>query len=106
MAPHICPHCEDILDNIFPLPPYSVDDADPHPILKTYSPDYTPCPDLNTTLQPITNTRPSTPSIPLEPPLPYDSLFATAVLSDSASAPPNIWIDPYCWNTDAGSDWD
>ena len=107
MASHRCPHCEDIPDDIFPLPPYSVDDPDPPPHYEDlFPPDYTPFPDLNTTLQPITNTRPPTPSIPLEPPPPYDSLFATAAPSDSAAAPPNIWIDPYCWDTDAGLDWD
>ena len=41
MAPHRCPHCEDIPDNIFSLPPYSFDDPDPHPIMKTYFPQIT-----------------------------------------------------------------
>ena len=36
MAPHRCPHCDDIPDDIFPLPPYSVNDSNPHPIMKTY----------------------------------------------------------------------
>ena len=38
MAPHRCLHCDDIPDSIFPLPPYSIDDPDPHPIMKTYFP--------------------------------------------------------------------
>ena len=31
IAPHRCPHCENIPANIFPLPPYSVTDPDPLP---------------------------------------------------------------------------
>ena len=42
MAPHRCPHCENIPGNIFLLPPYSFDDPDPHPIMKTYFPQTTP----------------------------------------------------------------
>ena len=40
MAPHRCPHCEDIPDDIFPLPPYSVDDPDPPPHYKDLFPPY------------------------------------------------------------------
>ena len=54
----------------------------------------------------MTNTRLPTPSIPLEPPPPYDSLFAATAPSDSDVAHPDIWNDPYDWDTDAGSDWD
>ena len=31
MAPHRCPHCETIPNNMFHLPPYSIDDPDPLP---------------------------------------------------------------------------
>ena len=58
------------------------------------------------TPQQITHNRPPIPPIPLEPPPPYDSLFATAAPLDSAVAPPNPWVDPYCWDLDADSDWD
>ena len=54
----------------------------------------------------MTNDRPPIASIPLEPHPPYDSLFATAVPLDSAEAPPNPWKNPYCWDLDAGLDWD
>ena len=54
-------------------------------------------------------TRLPTPSVPLDPPPPYDSLFATAVPPDSAVAPshfPDYWSNPYLWDMDAGLDWD
>ena len=54
-------------------------------------------------------TRLPTPSIPLDPPPPYESLFATTMPPDSAVAPPNFpdfWSNPYSWDTDTGSDWD
>ena len=107
MAPHRCLHCEDIPDDIFPLPPYSVDDPDPPTHYEDlFPPNYTPFSDLNTTLQPVTNTRPPTPLNSLKPPPHYDSLFAAAVPSDSAAVPPGIRNDPYCWDTDASSGWD
>ena len=88
IAHHRCPHCEDVPDNIFPLPPYSFDDPDPPPHYEDlFPPDYAPFPDLNTATQPVTDARPPTPSNPLEPPPPYDSLFATAAPPDSAVAP-------------------
>ena len=106
-GPHRYPHCKEIPDNIFPLPPYSIDDPN---LLTHYEdlfpPDYTPFPNPNMTPQQMTNDRLPIPSIPLEPPPPYDSLFATAVPLDSAEAPLNPWEDPYCWNLDAGLDWD
>ena len=40
----------------------------------------------------MTNTGLPTPSIPLEPPPPYDSLFAAAAPPGSDVAPPDIWI--------------
>ena len=58
------------------------------------------------TPQQVTHDRPPIPSIPLEPPPPNDSPFATAVSLDSAEAPPNPREDPYCWDLNAGSDWD
>ena len=57
------------------------------------------------TSQQITPYRPSILSTPLDPPSPYDSLFATAASTDSVEAPPNPWEDPSCWDIDAGSDW-
>ena len=56
--------------------------------------------------QQVTPKRPPILSIPLDPPPPYDSLFVTAVSLDSAETPPNPWEDPYCWDLDAGLDWD
>ena len=107
LGPHRSLHCEDILDDIFPLPPYSVDDPDLPPHYKDlFPPNYTPFPDINATPQSITNTRLPIPSIPLEPPPPHNSLFATAAPSDSAIAPPDTWNDPYCWDTDASLDLD
>ena len=49
MAPHRCPHCNDIPDNVFPLPPYSVTDPDPLPhcddlLPPGYTPFLTPMP--------------------------------------------------------------
>ena len=58
------------------------------------------------TPQQVTHNRPPIPSIPLEPPPPYDSLFATAAPLDSVEAPLNPWEDPYCWDLDTDSDWD
>ena len=87
MAPCRCPLCEDIPD-IFSLPPYSFDDPDPPTYFENlFPPDYTPFPDLNTATLPTTDARLPTPSIPLEPPPPYDYLFATGVPSDSVEAP-------------------
>ena len=70
------------------------------------SPDYAPFPNPDTTPQQMTNNRLPIPSIPLEPPPPYDSLFATAAPLDSAAAPPDIWENPYCWDINSSSDWD
>ena len=42
MAPHRCPHCEDIPDDIFPLPPYSVTNPDPPPHYDDLFPLVTP----------------------------------------------------------------
>ena len=87
MAPHRCPHCEDIPDDIFPLPSYSVTDPDPLPHYDDlFPPGYTPFPNPNTHLHPSFTTLPA-PSFPLDPPPPYDSLFATAAPSDSPVAP-------------------
>ena len=49
MAPHRCPHCEDIPDHIVLLPPYSVNDPDP-PLHydDLFPPGHTPFPDPNT----------------------------------------------------------
>ena len=44
MALHRYPHCEDIPDNIFSLPPYSFEEPDPHPIMKTNFPRLHPIP--------------------------------------------------------------
>ena len=64
-GPHRCPHCEDIPNDIFPLPPYSVDDPNPSPHYEDlFPPDYIPFPDLDTTMCLITNTRPPTPPFP------------------------------------------
>ena len=88
MAPHRCPHCEDIPDNIFPLPPYSVDDPSPPPHYEDlFPPGYTPFPNPNTYVCPISMTRLPTPSVPLDPPPLYDFLFATAGPPDSTVAP-------------------
>ena len=74
--------------NIFPLPPYSIDDPNPLPHYEDlFPPGYTPFPNPSTTTWPITMTQLPTPSIPLDPPPPYDSLFATAAPPDSAVAP-------------------
>ena len=54
-----------------------------------FPPGYTPFPKPNTHLCAST-TRLPTPSIPLDPTPPYDSLFATAVPLDSAVAPLNF----------------
>ena len=109
MAPHRFPHCDDIPENIFPLPPYSVNDPNPPAHYEDLFPTgYTPFPNPNTHLCP-SMTRQPIPSVPLDPPPPYDSLFATAVPPDSAVGPPyfpDYWSDPYLWDTDAGSDWD
>ena len=87
MAPHRCPHCKDIPADIIPLPPYSVTDPDPPPHYDDlFPPGYTPFPNPNTHLCPSFTTLPN-PSIPLDPPPLYDSLFATAVPPDSAVAP-------------------
>ena len=86
MAPHRCPHCDDIPDNIFPLPPYAVTDPDSPPHYDDlFPPGYTPFPSPNTHLCPSFTTLP-TPSILLDLPPPYDSLFATVAPSDSAVA--------------------
>ena len=95
MAPHRCPHCEDVPNNIFSLPPYSIDDPNPHPIMKTYFPLTTP-PSLTQTPPCAPSVILTThPSIPSDPPPPYDSLFPTAAPSDSAVTPPDIWNNPY-----------
>ena len=56
--PHRCPHCEVFPNVIFPLPPYSVNDPDPHPIMKTCFPNYSPFPDPDMTPQQVTHNRP------------------------------------------------
>ena len=87
IAPHRCPYCKDILADIFPLPPYSVTDPEPPPHYgDLFPPGYTPFPSPNTHLCPSLTTLP-TPSIPLDPSPPYDSIFATAAPPDSAVAP-------------------
>ena len=87
IAPHRCPHCEEIPADIFPLPPYSVTDPDPLPhYYDLFPPGYTLFPNPNTHLHPSFTTLP-TPSIPLDPPPSYDSLFTTAAPPDSAVAP-------------------
>ena len=106
MAPHRCPHCDDIPDNIFPLPPYSKTDPDPLPHYDDlFPPGYTPFPNPNTHLHLSFNAPPPIPSIPLDPPPPYDSLSTTAASPDIAVASPS-WNDPELWDIDAGSDWD
>ena len=90
MTFHKCPHCEIVPDDVFPLPPYSVSNPNPPPHYEgLFPPNYSPFPDLNMTPQQVTHDRPPIPSIPLEPPPPYDSLFMTAVPLDSAEAPSN-----------------
>ena len=42
MAPQRCPHCEDILEDIFPLPPYYVNDPNPPPHYEDLFPLVTP----------------------------------------------------------------
>ena len=65
MAPHRCPYCKDIPDNIFPLPHYSVDDPNPPPHYKDlFLPGYTPFPNPNTYVSPISMTRLPTPPFP------------------------------------------
>ena len=62
-------------------------DPDPLPHYDDlFPPGYTPFPNPNTHLFPSFTTLP-TPSIPLDPPPPYDSLFTTAAPPDSAVAP-------------------
>ena len=87
IAPHRCPHCEEIPGDIFPFPPYSATDSAPLPHYDDlFPPGSTPFPNHNTHLCPSFTTLP-TPSIPLDPPPSYDSLFATAAPADSAVAP-------------------
>ena len=87
IAPHRCPHCDNIPDNIFPLPPYAVTDPDPLPHYDDlFPPCYTPFLSPNTHLCPSFNVLPPNPSFPLDLPHSYDSLFATAVPPDSAEA--------------------
>ena len=83
-----------------PEPPPHYDDLFP--------PGYTPFPNPNTHLHPTFNPLPPIPSIPLDPPPPYDSLFATAAPPDTAVAlqvSPSYWNDPDLWDTDVGLDW-
>ena len=106
VAPHRCPHCDDTPANAFPLPPYSETDPQTH-YDDLFPPGYTPFPNTNTHLCPSFNALPPIPSISLNPPPPYDTLFATAVPPDTAVAPPSFpdyWNDPDSWDTDAGSD--
>ena len=66
MAPHRCPHCEDIPEDIFPLAPYSVNDSDAPPHYEDlFPPGYIPFPNPNTHLCPSMARLP-TPSIPLD----------------------------------------
>ena len=54
MAPQRCPHCDNIPANIFPLPPYSETDPDPLPHYDDLlPPGYTPFPNPNTHLHPV-----------------------------------------------------
>ena len=92
IGPHRCPHCENIPNDIFPLPPYSVTGPDPLSHYDDLFPlGYTPFPCPNTHLCPSFNTLPNilppTPSFPLDQPTSYDSLFTTAAPSDSDEAP-------------------
>ena len=85
-----------------PTSPLLLIDPDPPPHYEDlFPPDYTPFPKPDTALQQMTNNRLPIPSIPLEPPPPYGSLFTTAAPLDSVAAPPDIWENPYCWDTDA-----
>ena len=80
MAPHRCPHCYNIPANIFPLPPYSETNPDPTPHNDDlFPPGYTPFHNPNTHLYSSFNALPPIPSIPLDAPPPYNSLFTTAV---------------------------
>ena len=98
VTPHRCPHsppCITVPGNVLSLPPYSVRDpnAPPH-----YEDLFPPTIILfpNMTPQQKTPYRPNILSTPLDPPPPYDSLFATAMPIDSTEAPLNLWEDPYC----------
>ena len=91
IAPHRCPHCENVPTDVFPLPPYSVIDPDPLPCYDDlFPPGYIPFSSPKTHLFPsfntLPNTLPPTPSFPLDQPPSYDSLFTTAAPSDSAEA--------------------
>ena len=84
----LCPHCEIVLVNVFPLPPYLETDPDPPPHYDDlFPPGYTPLPNPNTHPCPSFNALPPVPSFTLDPPPSYDSLFATAVPPDSAEGP-------------------
>ena len=87
MAPHRCPYCEDIPDDIFPLPPYSVTNPDPPPHYDDLFPLVTPHSLTPTPTYASVSLQYPSPSIPLDPPPPYDSLFATAAPPDCAVAP-------------------
>ena len=70
------------------MPPYSETDPDPLPHYDDlFTPGYTPFPNPNTHLCPSFNALPPIPSVPLDPPPPYDCLFATAASPDTAVAP-------------------
>ena len=87
MASHRCPNCDTIPANVFPLPPYSETDPDPLPHYDDlFPPGYTPFPNPNSHLCPSFSALSPIPSIPLDPSPPYDSLFATAALPDTAVA--------------------
>ena len=105
MVPRRCPHCKDIPDNIFSLPPYSVDDPDPPPHYEDlFPPGYTPFPDLDTVTQSIPMTRQPILFVPLDPPPPYDSLLPQQCLQTLLRPPkfPRLLEQPLflgyrCW---------
>ena len=99
------PPCITVPDDVLSLPPYSVRDPNAPPHYEDlFPPDYNPFP--NMTPQQVTPYRLSILSTSLDPPPSYDSLFVTAASTDPVEPPPNLWGDPYCWDIDAGSDWD
>ena len=108
VTPHRCPHtapCITDPDNVLSLPPYSVRDPNAPPHYKDlFTPNYNPFPNMTPQQETLTDCLfyPT----PLDSPLPCDSLFMTAVPSDSAGAPQNPWEDPCCWDIDAYLDWD
>ena len=76
-----------------PLIPLRDPNAPPH-YEDLFPPDYNPFPPM--TPQEIAPYRLAILLIPLDPPLSYDSLFATAASTDPVEAPPNPWEDPNC----------